>query len=237
MPLGNGELERAIRARVVFAHQSVGQNILDGVRTMIAPRTLAWVDVLNGQNGQPLGKLQAFRDLVERGAGRDAAMALFKFCYVDFDRRTNVEELFDAYRRTMARIARDRPRAVVAHVTVPLTTVASGPRAWAKRLLGAPAWGEAENQKRHAFNELLRGEYRSEPLFDLARLESGEPRNRQRYEQSGKSVPMLRSAYTDDGGHLNAVGRRVVAEELLRFVATQSDGHADRSQRSREGQR
>jgi hypothetical protein len=43
-------------------------------------RIRAWVDMINGQNGQPFGKLQAFLDLFEHGAGRDAAMALFKFC-------------------------------------------------------------------------------------------------------------------------------------------------------------
>jgi hypothetical protein len=229
VPASTAFLERAASAPVFFGHQSVGENLLEGVRTLIGPRALAWTDARIGENEYPLSKLEAFRTMVTEGPGRDAGLAFFKFCYVDFHARTDVDRLFDAYTVALRKLARARPATVFGHVTVPLTTVSRGPRAWLTRRLGRPVWGEAENEKRHAFNELLRHQYGGRALFDLARFEAGDPRKPQRYERHGKSIPMLWSAYSQDGGHLNDAGKLALATELLRFVATQlPDSSSDR---------
>ncbi len=220
MSLDPKDLESVLRARVFFGHQSVGANILEGVRTIIAPRTLAWVDAFIGTNEKPLSKLEAFRAAVVEGAGKGAELALMKFCYVDFNAATNVDSLFDSYKKTLASLQAECPKTTFVHVTVPLTTVASGPKAWVKKRLGSPVGGELENEKRYAYSELVRAEYRGkEPVFDLAAIEAGDPARPQRFELGGKSIPMLAASLTDDGGHLNASGRRFVAERLLTFLA------------------
>lgn len=218
--VSSDEVERALRMRVFFAHQSVGQNILTGIQRIVAPRPVPWKDAYVGTNGQPLTKLTSFRSLVTTGLGKDAEYALFKFCFMDFSLNTNVAALFDRYRAAMQDIEKACPRTTIIHITTPLTVVQSGLKAAMKRVLGFSVYGEGENQKRHAFNQLLRGEYRErQTLFDLANIESGESLHPQRYEFRGESLPMLTPAYSDDGGHLNLLGQRIVAAELLRFTA------------------
>jgi hypothetical protein len=220
MSLDEKNLDSLTRARVFFGHQSVGANILEGIRALVAPRTLGWVDAMIGTNERPLSKLEAFRAAVTSGPGKGAELALMKFCYVDFNAETNVASLFDTYKKTLAALRAECPTTTFVHVTVPLTTVASGAKAWVKKRMGSPVWGELENEKRHAYSELVRAEYRGkEPVFDLAAVESGEPTRPQRFDLAGKSVPMLAASYTDDGGHLNAAGRRAAAQELLSLLA------------------
>jgi lysophospholipase L1-like esterase len=220
MSLDPKDLDSVLRTRLFFGHQSVGANILEGVRSIIAPRTLSWADAMIGTNEQPLSKLEAFRSAVTAGAGKGSEVALMKFCYVDFNSGTNVATLFETYKKTLAALKAECPSTTFVHVTVPLTTVASGAKAWVKKRIGSAVWGELENEKRHAYSEILRAEYKGkEPVFDLAALESGGTTRPQRFEVNGKSVPMLAASLTDDGGHLNATGRRAVAQELLSFLA------------------
>lgn len=226
--LRDTDLERAVRAHVLFGHQSVGENILDGVRSLIGARPLSWRDVRIGRNEDPISKIEAFRRLVQQ-EGKRGTIAFFKFCYIDFKAGTDVSRVFAEYKATFEQLARERPETVFAHVTVPLTTLPSGAKAWLARCLGSTLWGEAENVSRHAFNELLRREYGGSSLFDLAGIEAGDPLNPQRYVRSGQSIPMLWSAYTYDGCHLNAEGKRVLGTELVRFVAAQAcTSHSER---------
>jgi hypothetical protein len=209
-----------LRARVFFGHQSVGENILEGIRAIIAPRKLEWVDAKIGTNEQPLSKLEAFRSAMTEGVGKGAELAFMKFCYIDFNAATDVAALFSSYKKTMGDLQRECPKTMFVHFTAPLTTVASGPKAWVQKTLGRAAWGERENEKRHAYSEQLRAEYGGKDLvFDLAAIESGGLAHPQRFELEGRSLPVLARAFTDDGGHLNANGRLVVARELLRFLA------------------
>jgi hypothetical protein len=220
MTIDAAEVDKALRTHVFFGHQSVGQNILDGVRAMVSPKKLDWIDAKIGTNEQPLTKLEAFRAAMTQGPGKGAELALMKFCYVDFNAGTNVAALFDSYKKTMADLKAQYPNTKFIHVTAPLTTVASGAKAWVKKRLGSPVWGELENEKRHAYSELLRTEYRGrDPIFDLAAVEAGEPGQPQRFELAGKSLPMLAASFTDDGGHLNRSGQRAAAQEFLRLLA------------------
>jgi hypothetical protein len=170
------------------------------------------------ENGEPLKKLEAFRAALG-GAAPD--LALVKFCYVDIDRDTDVGLLFERYQATLAELRKANPRTVFVHVTVPLTTVQSGFKAWAKRLLDRPPAGLPENQRRDEYNRLLRAAYAGrEPLFDLAGVESSTPDGRAvRLIWHGARVPMLLPQYTSDGGHLNAEGRRRAARELIAVLA------------------
>jgi hypothetical protein len=148
-------------------------------------------------------------------------VAFHKYCYVDVTETTDVAAVFDHYRQTMARLREEFPGVVFVHVTTPLVRVGSGPRAALKRLLGRDPGRYGGNFARERFNDLMRGAYRGrEPLFDLAAIESTRPDGHRETIQSGDQRGYaLVAAYTMDNSHLNEVGRRRVAEELLVFLA------------------
>lgn len=226
-------LERLSQRRVFFGHQSVGGNILDGVRGLtlapsvvevkdagatLAPGTLA--HALVGQNEQPETKLAHFERLLDGGLARQVDVALLKFCYIDFHGGTDAKALFEKYRATLAGLKTRHPGVTFVHVTAPLTTVQRGARAWFNELRGKPVFGVGENRSREAFNALMRQTYAgSEPLFDLAQLESTQADGtRETYELNGRAYPAMVPAYSDDGGHLNARGQAHVAAALVTFL-------------------
>ena len=241
--------------RIYFAHQSVGANILQGVaelaqgagvplRIVQAPKA---AEVPSGtfghffvpENGAPLEKLANFEAALGAGSGID--IALIKFCYVDINAGTDAAALFSRYQAAIAELRAQNPRTVFVHVTLPLTTVQSGPKALAKRLLGRAPYGTVENVRREQYNALMRRAYAGrEPLFDLARLESHAPDGTAvSVAWDGSVVPAMASDYTDDGGHLNARGRELAARELVRVLAAAArplqkiDGFATRVRMSR----
>ena len=229
------DLVQVARERVYFGHQSVGANLLEGLRELSTaegvplqiietPRAAGLQGPGVGhlfvpENGDPLRKLASFKQAL--GEGSRADVALVKFCYVDINAGTDMRALFDAYRKTIDELRAKNPRTTFVHVTLPLTTEQTGPKAWAKRLLGRAPSGTVENVKREQYNTLLRRAYSGrEPIFDLARVESIAPDGTAASVQwDGASAPALAAAYTDDGGHLNRVGRLRAAEEFVRVLA------------------
>jgi lysophospholipase L1-like esterase len=89
----------------------------------------------------------------------------------------------------------------------------------------------AENARREEFNALMRQAYQGrEPLFDLAAVESTAPDGAGAVvEWSGRSIPVLAEAYSEDGGHLNEAGRLRAARELVRVLARVASGPAPSS--------
>ena len=229
------DLKIVAQERVYFGHQSVGKNVLDGLRELSAAQGVAvqvtevpQASSLKGpgvghlfvpENGDPLLKLANFEKALGEGSAVD--IALVKFCYVDIKADTDMRALFAAYQKTIAELRARNPRTTFVHVTLPLTTVQSGPKAWAKRLMGRAPYGTIENVKRDEYNTLLRRAYAGrEPIFDLARVESIDPSGRQAtVEWDGKVAPAMVAAYTDDGGHLNHAGKLRAAEEFVRVLA------------------
>ena len=222
---------------VFFGHQSVGANILHGVRDIASAEgvTLQIQNVTPGsgvpprgighafvpENEDPLRKLESFRKALGARTGAPVQVALLKFCYVDFTRDTDARALFARYQETMRKIQVENPGTTLVHVTVPLTTLQSGPKALVKRLLGRPVYGLVENARRDEYNALLRVAYEGrEPIFDLAMIEATAPDGRlQTAEWNGRAVPVLVADYTDDGEHLNAKGRIRAAREFLKVLA------------------
>lgn len=227
-------LERIAAERIFFAHQSVGANILDGMKQLAAAEGVALRiaevpkasaisrDTLGHlfvpENGAPLQKLENFRAALD---GASVDVALLKFCYVDIDAATDAGALFERYRATLGDLRRKNPRTVFIHVTLPLTTEQTGWKAWAKQALGRAPHGTVENLRRQEYNAMLRKAYAGrEPLFDLARIESIAPDGRLvTVSWNGRRAPALAPEYTDDGGHLNERGRLRVARELVRVLA------------------
>lgn len=218
-------LDRLARLRVMFGHQSVGGNIIEGVREILPkPQAGEW-QLLHiadsaqasggflaygrvGRNGDPRSKTREFCEAIAGPLGAQIDVAIHKYCYADIESTTDVDALFLGYREAMNEIRGERPRVTLVHVTVPLVRVRTGPRAWLQRAVGRTSPRIADNARREAFNDRLRREYTTrEPLFDLAALES-----------RSNGARSLRADYTDDGGHLNGAGRRHVAGELLALL-------------------
>lgn len=233
------DLERLAGKRVYFGHQSVGYNLVDGLKEVARARPeLAlrivesraasallpgtFVHAVNGRNQEPLSKIEDFaRALDAEGLGARVDLAFFKFCYVDFRSDTDVGRVFAEYQRTAARLKQAHPAVTFVHVTAPLTVVASGPKVWLRGLLGKRPWGADANVARERFNALLREAYAGrEPVFDLAAVEATRPDGTiETFRLDGASHPGLVPAYAADGSHLNGAGARWAAEHLVATLA------------------
>lgn len=222
--------------RIFFGHQSVGGNIMQGVTEVLAAnpsiplkvvesRDLsdslmpAFHHALVGRNDFPLEKFADFVT-VANGFGDDNGIAMLKLCYIDIHTHTNPQELFDSYRRSVDALKARNPSLTIVHFTAPLTSIEN----WKGRIRAALTRANTQRERnlvRHRYNELLRHAYEGkEPLFDIARLESTLPDGRGVYFlMGGQEVPLLAPQHTDDGGHLNANARRIVAEQLLIMLA------------------
>jgi hypothetical protein len=232
------ELERVAARRILFGHQSVGANVIDGVKqfaqnegvplhivevqtaSQVAPATFGHVYL--AENGKPNKKLESF-ELAMEGQSADPDIAFLKFCYVDFSAETNATALFAQYRAAVDRVKIKHPGTTFVHVTAPLTSAQSGVKEVIKRLLGRA--GSAQNVRREEYNSLIRNTYQGrEPIFDLARLESIAPDGTLVTEKwNGTIVPSMAPQYTDDGGHLNNVGKIRAARELIFVLAAVPD--------------
>src|SRR4051812_7458526 len=218
------DLQRLSHQRIYFGHQSVGANILQGVKEL---STAAGVpvfikDEFVPENGDPERKLDSFRKSLGTGSRYD--VALVKFCYVDINADTDAATLFDRYRIALNELRAKNPRTIFVHATLPLTTVQTGPKAWVKRLLDRAPYGTVENVRREQYNRLLRATYAGrEPIFDLARLESTAPDGKLvTVTWEGVTAPAMAAQYTEDGGHLNALGRARAAREFIAVLARAS---------------
>ena len=244
-PVGKKAMEDAARIakkKIYFGHMSVGANILDGLRdilTQIPGTSLNIVETKDpsdfdspvfghspiGKNGDPASKIKDFVGLIDGGLGRKVDIAFFKLCYIDILSDTDADEVFRRYNTAMRSLRGRYPKVAFIHMTVPLRTVQIGFKAAIKQLIDRPVGGYADNCTRSRYNELLRQEYKGkEPLFDLAEIESTFPDGRRAlFESSGKTCEALVPDYTNDGGHLNEHGQRVVAAQLLAFLAALPD--------------
>lgn len=232
-------IAQAAGKRVIFAHQSVGNDILQGVAklgdsfgtpvTIVETRQppAAGAGIFHfkvGVNGAPKGKIEDFvRSLsAQRLGGID--IALLKLCYIDFDDNTDARGLAEEYLRTLQTLREAHPATRFAAITAPLTTIQSGPKALLKQLLGKTPAGYAANARRQEFNEILRRQIPTVELFDLAKIESEGSGKPVTFEFEGKRVPALDPQFTQDGGHLNDAGRLRVAASFLEFLAQASEG-------------
>lgn len=221
---------------IFFGHKSVGNNILNGINKLKEKKECFSDIVLyelfenndlngpgiyhknNGENGFPKTKCDAFKNfLSEKRYGDQFDIAFFKFCYVDFQKNTDVQNVFDYYTITIEEIRREFPKLMIIHVTVPLCSHIMGIKGLIKRIL-VP---DIANVKRNQFNQLLKDKYGDEePIYDLAKIESTLPDGSQSsFKYEGKSYYSLYKGYTDDGGHLNEFGRLIAAKELLIVLA------------------
>ena len=218
---------------IVFAHQSVGTNILSGVEQLArrdgitlpvreqrgAPAGTGITHFNVGRNEDPLGKIRDFSAAMDEGAARGADIALMKLCYIDFNAKTDALQLAEAYISGLDALSQKYPDTRFVAVTAPLAAVQTGPKALVKRLLGKQPAQYIENAKRAEFNELVRAHYKSgSRLFDLARVEADGGGTHTVVRVAGRDVEALDPALTDDGGHLNERGELLAATEFLNVI-------------------
>jgi hypothetical protein len=235
--------------RIFFGHQSVGFNIINGIRDLAEENSQIRLNIVKtrqrsafsapifahswiGENTHPQSKILAFADLLEKGIGDKIDIAFFKFCYVDVTDKTDILGIFAEYKNTLSHLEKKYPETTFIHVTVPVMSKPSGIEAWAKKsknfikiIIGRPVFSYNDNIKREQFNDMIREEYQGRgTIFDLARIESTFPDGRpSSFTRAGKSYYSMVESYTYDGGHLNEMGRKIVAEELLLLLTALSD--------------
>ena len=143
-----------------------------------------------------------------------------KFCYVDVKHQTNVDSVFARYVDDVEELKRRYPNTTFVHVTIPTTQRTSVAKQFVKKILGKVDTWDVAATKRYEYNEKLRQRYAGEPLFDLETIESrGSDGAPLLFEYRGNQATILNDSYTDDGGHLNQYGQKIVARELIRFLA------------------
>jgi len=233
--------EKLSKKRIFFGHQSIGNNVIDGMRDVMKENPAIKLDIVEtrdmeglrrpvfahthvGKNEDPNSKCEDFTNLIKKGSGDVLDFAALKFCYIDITSATDVGSVFKSYSNTVSSLKEMKSGMKIIHVTVPLKVVQGGFRAWMKRTLRRPIGGYSDNIKRAEYNEKVRIEYTGkDPIFDLARVESTFADGRRcTFLMDGKAYESLVPEYTDDGRHLNQKGRRWVAEQFLIFLANLS---------------
>ena len=227
--------QNLLKKRIYFGHQSVGYNIIDGIIELIKEFSIKLqieetIDLNKysnglfshgriGRNQEPRSKIEMFSNVIKE-IEEIVDIAFFKFCYVDFNENTNIKKLFHLYKYKMDELQNRYPDISFYHFTVPLVVKQTGPKSWIKKTIRRPIIGIEDNIKRHEFNMLMRKNYAFDGmLFDIARVESTDVNCvRHEYFKNGIKYDALVPKYTNDGGHLNKNGRRIVVEKLLLFL-------------------
>jgi hypothetical protein len=227
--------------RIFFGHQSVGYNILDGMINILDEYNHIKLNIVEtneaakfdrpifahsqvGRNTDPASKIKSFINIMDSGVGNKVDIAFFKFCYVDIMRDSNPREIFDTYNAAIDDLKERYPRVMFMHVAVPLCSTPVGAERKIKEniklLIGKPGLLD-DNINRNLYNRMLNETYsETEPVFDLALLESVNPDGFRSYVNKGSEKVFLMSPqYTNDGGHLKSEYRKRIAEQLLIILA------------------
>ncbi|MEK7865066.1 MAG: SGNH/GDSL hydrolase family protein [Planctomycetota bacterium] len=206
-------LDKARARDVLFGHQSVGGNVLEGLAALAEQDGERWGieraedpdaawfgennglgDFYVGENEDPMRKIADFRERAMGDLGGAVDVAMFKLCFVDLPEGSRPKEVFEAARKAIEDVERVHPKLDIVWWTCPIET--------------------GGNEARNEYNRLVRSYCRKnlKPLFDIADIES-----------NGEGDAM-KEDYTDDGGHLDEDGRARAARAfwwLLASLATQ----------------
>jgi len=236
------EWKKLAAKKIYFGHQSVGYNIIDGIRNIMKSNPAIGLNIRetadvsafnngvlahspNGENVKPKSKVDAFVKTMDSGLAKQVDIAFFKFCYVDFNKDTDITDLFRYYALAMDTLKKKHPKVIFLHMTVPLTTEGEllGIRTRVKEQVKMIMGRETElqqsidaNIKRNEFNNLLRKKYGSSDIIDLEQFESTNTDGTLYTSvKGGVKHNLMVPAYTYDGGHLNDLGKIVIADRFL----------------------
>ena len=222
--------------RVFFGHQSVGVNIVHGLTEVLSANPAIRLNVIEsrdlasakpgfyharvGRNLYPNEKAEEFAAIAAQGLSGSGGVGLLKFCYVDVTPDTDPNALFGMYQQRMAALKASNPGLTIVHLTMPLS-INEDTWPYFKLKVRGHDTDRDRNRVRNRYNALLRQAYvGNEPVFDIAALESRRADGSLSYNRwFGETIYSLAWEYTYDGGHLNETARRMVAEQLLIFLA------------------
>lgn len=226
---------------IYFGHQSVGYNMIDGIESILKENPNIKIDIKEGnelikfespvfahakigKNGNPKSKIDAFYKIIDESLGENVDIAGFKFCYVDFNKNTDVKDVFENYKLNMDKINQKYPNTKIIHFTAPIRAIQTGPKAWVKKLLNKSI-GIEDNHTRQQFNELLNNEYKDQSVFDIAKFESTYPdKSREFTKVNGEKIYSMIPDYTNDGGHLSKNGKYHIGTQFLLFLVDTPKG-------------
>jgi hypothetical protein len=207
---------------VLRAHPEVALSVIESKDLAAGP---GFYHAKVGRNYFPLEKTEEFEAISSAGLTTAGSIGMLKFCFVDADSLSDATALFETYQKRMNDLKRKDPELTIVHVTMPLFTDNGSWNYFKGRIRGYPN-ERARNRVRNQFNQLMHRAYDGkEPVFDVAALESRRKDGSTfTYSFSGERYFALAPELTDDGGHLNSDAQRVVAEQLLIFLATLPQG-------------
>ena len=235
------QLEKLKSKKLLFGHQSVGNNIIDGIKKLMEKNTELQLNIKEanspdvfsqplfghfsvGKNMDPKSKCDSFKEIMDSGVGEKVDTAFFKLCFVDIHENTNLKEIFDYYVNTMEYLKSKYPKVTFIHITTPLTAIPNDPKtkikSLLKKILKKPDWVYTAIVQRNEYNNFILSKYQGkEPIFDLASTESTWPDgHRQSFTCNGKNYYSLVPIYTYDEGHLNNLGQIIAAKELIKLL-------------------
>ncbi|MBN1343642.1 MAG: hypothetical protein JXQ73_13220 [Phycisphaerae bacterium] len=207
--------------RWFFSHASVGGNMMSGLADLHTadPNRYQWLrstvsynsgelraynppsptnpgTVYDCNRGNPgwQSKFTIFDNSVRTSGWRTPAVdvSMDKLCYIDQNADPNV------CISTMTALESTYPATIFVYATMPLTTSQ-----------------DSSNILRSQYNDAVRAHCIANDrlLFDIADMEAHDPNGTEyTFESGGQTYQKLYSAYTDDGGHLNTVGRQRIAQ-------------------------
>lgn len=202
-----------------FAHASVGDNMMDGITDLntadagryqfqrasedaTPPAATGVGRIYDYARGNPgwSAKVTTFTNYVRNGWRYPKVnFAANKFCWIDQDADV------DTYINSMSVLEAMYPETLFVYVTMPLDTSS-----------------DYDNYLRNVFNTRLRGWVTTNDrvLFDVADIESHDTNGALcAFTYDGTNCQQLFTAYTDDGGHLNGLGRPLVAQGFYAVAA------------------
>ena len=123
--------------KIFFGHQSVGYNIIEGIKDIIKEHDYITLNIVEttdpadfnqpifahaqvGKNTDPISKINGFSDIVRSGIGQKADLSFFKFCYVDLLSESDPQAIFNQYSQAMDELADTYPDTHFLHFTTPV---------------------------------------------------------------------------------------------------------------------
>ena len=211
--------EKAAKLRWYFAHASVGANMVDGLNDLnkkeggsytystffcdkAPPGETKSGTVYEHNRGNPgwKTKFDQFEACVNNGWHFPKVdIVMNKLCYID------QLASFKYYIRSMTNLEASFPDTVFVYMTMPLTTTQ-----------------DLDNGLRNGFNDHVRAwtKENGRVLFDIADIEAHDPKGQMcTFERRSKACQKLCADYTGDGGHLNELGRQLVARGFYALAA------------------
>ena len=171
------------KKKIFFGHQSVGNNIVDGIYTLKKNHPVIQLNILKGRNSDmfsngvfahdrvgdnhdPISKIDDFYSVIEDNEFT-IDVAFLKLCFVDISSTSDVNAIFNYYRTKMMMIKEKFPEILIVHFTVPLIRAEknrwnSSLKKLLKKSLGKKSdsfFDEENNIARNKYNSLLISEY------------------------------------------------------------------------------